>query len=315
MWINSSLESSTSDSIFSGQSGGALNEKIDVIVKWATYHPKTTINIWYDSRFVLDNSVDNTVELISKHMEYKNANRECVKDYLCFTSNSDKVGVKESIGNIKFMDIRDVYRIRQAGRVFDQDVPVYFRADLARLMISYSSKSIYSVYADFDVLPLDYDMLFDQESLRFLEEYGIVIARGGPGGFENSFHIIKTDHDYIMNAISWAILDLNIGRCFEARLGNFKSEQRVGLIALSESVFESFYNMFRYLHHLMKKQCIILRKPGCDPIIYDKDRHYLEPFGVHKTCINYLIDEDTLYKQKIVIPTKKVTVPPSHFCG
>ncbi len=78
-------------------------------------------------------------------------------------------------------------RVQSETAIFSNQTPVYFRVDLLRIMATIHTleqcieKCIF-VYADMDVVPMNQDQLFDDETMQ------------------NSFHMVANDNPKLVKA-------------------------------------------------------------------------------------------------------------------
>lgn len=143
--------------------------------EWAKGNPKSEVCYWYDSAMTSPEAVKHTKEYID-------------------TQNKKKSGA-----SIQLKDIRSVPAVSKNTDVFSDKVPVYFRADLARVVagmhtVKKTKKPF--VYADVDVTPMKEEELFDSQTKRYLDQYGIVMDANGSDTFENSFYILGNNSEF-----------------------------------------------------------------------------------------------------------------------
>ena len=132
--------------------------------------------------------------------------------------------------------LREVIRIEEYGKFIDlypleyfglksngtlsrnDNIPVYFKVDLVRLIILLQliteNPNSYAIYADLDTTPLSEDMIFTEESIQLLNNYGLVLPKGQLSRYENSFHILAgealTSDLYMRISIEKILVDFNI---------------------------------------------------------------------------------------------------------
>jgi len=92
--------------------------------------------------------------------------------------------------------------------------PVYLRADHLRVIALENEveahKAENAVYSDLDIYPISKDEIFDQDTVEKLNSLGIVMREGGHLGYENSFQIISEKNENLLEAIRFALIQLNI---------------------------------------------------------------------------------------------------------
>ena len=113
---------------------------------------------------------------------------------------------------ILLKDIRSLTTIQKNADIFSDKTPVYFRADLGRVIAALKSVKQDSkpfVYADIDVKPMSAKKLFNEETQKNLAKYGIVMALDRSFGFENRFQIV-TNKPELLKAMQKTLVKLNI---------------------------------------------------------------------------------------------------------
>jgi hypothetical protein len=152
-----------------GDEEAFYNRNVRNVADWSRKNPKATIHLWYGDQNIAPESVANTRELLDR----------------------------EGNGNIILRNVKELPEVKDHLDVFSPDVSVYFRADLARVVILHSlmisRESTYAIYADFDVPALDENDLFDIETLEKLNKYGLVLPEDKHTStrYENSFHMVS----------------------------------------------------------------------------------------------------------------------------
>jgi hypothetical protein len=153
------------------------------------------------------------------------------------------------------------------------------------------------------------------------------------GGFENGFQMISNDNEHLLEAINWAIIELNIQRAYNALRGQFfSSETRTAwygpMQALEEAVYKGYPVMFEYFYSLEgygKFQVFEKRGDGGQKIYrdYDKDNDGLKPFGLkhvlsdRSDLLRFVpnagqeaqFSEELVLEKILKMPTKKVDLP------
>ncbi len=317
MWINRDFNK---DQLFIHPSPDevSLNKNFsDIVFKWACLHKDAVVNIWFDSAFIPPQAIKNTSAALAQRLM--------------------RLREETSLApTILLRDIRTLHKVLAHEKVFSNKIPVYFRVDLARMIIalellSASKEPTFFVYADMDMKPLPPEELFDLDTMQKLKEYGFVMSKlyGEFANFENGFQIISNINPNLLEAVSFVIVDLNIARALHARAGQFFDHQgHDPMKSLQEAVFASYGIMFKYFLGLDKKNAwklqVIANGKFRD---YDKKADGLKPFGLRRTCfLRYGLRVEctslTSFWEKFksfftdeiaqpLIPTKKVQLPPT----
>ncbi|KAF3362229.1 hypothetical protein PHSC3_001220 [Chlamydiales bacterium STE3] len=243
---------------------------INPITTWAKKNPQNPITIWIDSN-------------MSPH-QVVNRSEQLLKDAL--------KGIPH--GKVRFKDIRSLEPVSTYPQVFEQEVPLYFRVDLAKAIIAdhalREKERQFFVYADLDMKPLSGKKLFDQRTINYLNDYGFVMAKGG-FYYENSFQIANSYHEQFIKSHRKVIIDLTIAM-FLDRPEKIKEQQ----------IYDTYVPMFAHL----------LNEDGRFGKSIDKlkDAHLqIDHFGGFGT----LITENKHIYVREHIPTKPIVIPPSHF--
>lgn len=282
---------------------------LDPIFTWAKLHAKgKTIDVWFDSTLTPAIAVKNTQLLID---QYQRAHPKAA--------------------TIRLRDIRSLPQVIKEPEVFSDKTPVYFRADLVRLVAAYNAITTKEtqnfVYADLDMVPQCHKELFDQETRENLQKYGIVMARDGHLGFENGFFIISNYNNNLLHALNWAIIQVNIQRAHNALRGNFlevNGRRHVGgpMIPLEQIIYDSFPSMLKYFYSLENYGMATVDEyetssQSFRQTPYNKEVHGLKPFGLNKLHYNGLsftwARNESIKDEygTIIPPTKVVDLPPA----
>ncbi len=207
MWINQSLSQDQKYLCADQTDEGFKMKCLDPIMEWIKKSDEhTPIYFWYDSKHTNENALNNTRVSILKEM----------------------TDLKKPHGIIKFQDVRDIEVVRNNEEAFSDKLLVYFRSDLLRVVVgdelSREKRTRYIVYSDLNIPPLSKEELFyeekgksDKETLKNLEEYGLVLAKNATWddsgkNYENAFFILDTQNDDMIRAIRVALIDINIDR-------------------------------------------------------------------------------------------------------
>lgn len=284
---------------------------------WARKNPNTSINLWYDSKFVLEEQKENTIKKIDDFNSLYNA--------------------KISLRDIRELDI--VKREKDSEiNIFDrEDSPVYFRVDILRFIatmetINLCENACYFVYADVDVTPQSKEELFDTKTMAKLEKIGIVFTKQGAKGYENSFHIIRGGKNpseltkSLKEAINISMIELNIARAknylkmnaFDRPDSLFETPELLrGKSSLAQIIFASVKRMIQYLYHLLNYGKL-LSAQGED-LEKEIPEDYFGNDGVPKNVDDRMkfIEDEKLkellinFEQKpwLIVPSKDVELP------
>lgn len=302
MWINRDLQ--TQKSLFQDKEDAFAQSCLSNVYTWATCNPKSTINLWFDSTLTSEHAVKHTQSIIAEHMKkYPRA------------------------APIILKDIRELAHVEKHPDVFSNKTPVYFRADLLRVVagletVRRSKRNNCFVYADFDVTPMNQKDLFDETTLKNLKKYGLVMTAGGHLGFENSFYMLSSQASNMQKALALMIVDLNTQRAYNGLRGKIYNlnnrRTRDPMEPLQQIVYDSYPSMFEYFYHLEKMGILKVCYP---PQPFDVQSHGLEPFGLKRLIMNNTSFEATNeeLKQKICesgwrhrwVPTKTIECPPA----
>lgn len=238
MWLNANLKENQKY-LFPSTSVSELEYKyLKQILRWSVLNPKASTVVWYDGAMVRPDSLQNTAALLQDLQLKQN------KIY----------------GEIRFKDIQNLNFMQkltaeQRNALYKW---VYLRADLLRLVASlheleeFQTELDYVVYSDFDVVPMSEAVLFDSLTIKNLNEQGIVVADGGPAGYENLFHIIKNRDEKIKEAIQRVTIERTTYMLFSAGNRNPVSLGFSRLQVGPQLIFNHYKNMFVYNFFLRK---------------------------------------------------------------
>jgi hypothetical protein len=263
MWINK--EWSDSKFVFPFDRG---QEFIKQIKLWKRLNPEANLIFWYDGAFVKNGSVEVTLK--------------------CFDS-----------GEITMRDVRELEIVKSNPDVFSEKINVYFRADLLRIIVAYTELSVpqasWFVYADIDIAPIAKEIMFDNSTQKHLDQYGFELVEWS-SGFENSFQIFGNSKPSVIEAIKFAIIDLNLSKIKNLLAGNFyvkslgksisllkitdENERRRVERFISQMVYESYAGMFMYFFQLENLALLTFQDEKSKSVKeYSRDAHGLSPFG------------------------------------
>ena len=178
------------------------------------------VHLWYDSQMTSAEAVKNTQSYIDKKREHV-------------------------IGAPIFLkDIRSLSTIQKNIDIFSDKTPVYFRADLGRVIAAIKTVKKDGkpfVYADIDVKPMGAKKLFDEQTQKHLAKYGIVMASDPSFGFENRFQI-TTNKPELLRAMQKTLVKMNI---IHAGGGAGKYSH-----IHPEQIYSTYPFMFKVFYHL-----------------------------------------------------------------
>lgn len=302
MWINR-ISNPEQLYIYPSKNENDLYENfLNHIFKWAAVSKGSIVNVWYDSALISAIAVDNTSRLIEAYMH------ECPE-----------------VAPIVLRDIRTITKVIQHQDIFTEKIPVFFRVDLLRLIIALHILANYEtncfVYADLDMEPLSQEQIFDEKTWQNLQAYGIVMAVNpcglGPNSFENGFQIISNHNLHLLEAIDWAIIEVNIHRAQRALVGKLfiPYERHCPMHHLVEVIYKSYYAMWDYFCFLEGWGKLYHRGSytGYDyDKVYDKETDGLKPFGI--SVIPQPVPSHLAFARNgstpvPFIPVKKVAIP------
>lgn len=233
-------------------------------IKWAEANPEAEVNIWYDSSLYQGrNAVRNTEGRLSELAGIRRCN------------------------NVNFKDIRSIGFVNDNRRIFESDMPLYFRIDFLKMIISLhklkEEGKDASVYSDLEVGDLrsggnrmDKAELFDADTMRKLRDYGVVVNESGYA-IENQFVQMVNDD----NAIK--ALRYNINACLSRvvdilNLDDFRRESNMSRIYEIPFRHTVFYTAETYRGKLEIKADFVGEKSESGWIPYDPDVHGYQLF-------------------------------------
>ncbi len=173
---------------------------IDWISEWLKQNPQGDFVFWYDKNTVTEDQVERTNGIF----------KDLANNFL-----------KE--GTLVLKDIASLTTVKENARYFTQEIPIYLRLDLLRIiaMLEYVEKckdECASVYADIDkgiksisgnkieYHNLSADGLFDDQTKSSLKKYSLVM-RTGP---ENSFIMISNQNPHMIEALKTVVIKSNL---------------------------------------------------------------------------------------------------------
>ncbi len=285
---------------------------------WASKNSQSTVQFWYDSKFTSQDSLDRT----KRKIEYRL--RSC-----------------PTAAPIVFKDIRELAHVKDNPEAFSSKVPVYFRADLTRVIAGYeevkNTKNIF-VYADLDVEAMSKEDLFDTMTKKQLKEYGMVMGATAEGAFyfdfitgnkqkfwtgfspklqiegsseryENSFYILSSSQEMMLKFLKSTIIDLNVQRASHSLNAWYRYFIKTSLEP--QTVYFSYPATYAYFYHMKKLGTLKVR--GNVP--YDEKICPISVFGIDSINTNVTFESPGAYsrgiyeRETLLFPVKKVKVP------
>jgi len=145
---------------------------VNPLLDWQTKQPQANMNFWYDGFMIGDNP-----------LVLENTKERLVKEGVC-------------LDRLTFMDIREIEEVRTNEILFRENIKVYFRVDLAKVLtaqyIMRTDPQIdYVINSDSDIVAVTCDQLFDHKTMWELKEVGYVFGSAGPCEEENSFIMLS----------------------------------------------------------------------------------------------------------------------------
>jgi len=171
MWIFK--KESSSETIFSELDP---EKQVDRLLDWVeTTGPKGRVYFWYDGAMVTPVAVQQTRKLLS----------EKIKERGAFS------------GSLQVRDLRSIPEIQENPFVFSSYIPVYYRSDLARLIVSSHLLNREDVdlivYADIDMPAIHRDDMLDVTTVNSLQKLGYVFEGNPVQQPPVLFHIESSD--------------------------------------------------------------------------------------------------------------------------
>lgn len=243
------------------------------ISKWVKKNPGSPINIWVDGKFATSQAIERS--------------KEALLQVLPETLHHQ----------VHFRDVRSIPLVHKNPKPFEAmrsetlTMPLYYRIDLLRAIASdhilSHKETQFAIYCDLDMKPLSKQELFDKRTVKFLNHYGCVFAKGGGEGFENGFFILNGYHSQFMESHRKIVISKSIQRgkpgFFMYRGSDHLSDQDV------------YYAYANLLSHLLSQE-------GADPGYHFRGALLIKEQKIHPFEIIH----------KCVGPLKPVRLPPSH---
>lgn len=133
MWINKEKIPDSQEFLFDNKD--EFEKKfIEPVSKWAKAHPESVINIWVDIEMATSDAIERSKKALLNALE------------------------GTSHGKINFRDVRSLDIVRSNSEVFNEQMFIYFRADLLRAIVADDTlrkkETKFCVYGDLDMEPL-----------------------------------------------------------------------------------------------------------------------------------------------------------------
>jgi hypothetical protein len=115
--------------------------------------------------------------------------------------------------NVVLKDIRELETVKANNQLIrvNQKISIYYLADLLRVVACMEGKKRYQIYGDWVVVPKKKEEMLDNETLKKLDGYGIVMCK--PEGLrmpENSFFLLDRNVDKCMISLKTGLVDIGI---------------------------------------------------------------------------------------------------------
>lgn len=235
MWINSTYDENQnyiSDKISEKELG---ENCLRPILDWAKKSPEETkIYYWYDSKYTNPTAIKNTEEYFIKN------------------ELNDKIYLK---------DVRILPYVINHEDVFSDQLPVYFRSDLLRVIattyLADSKDTEFIIYSDLNVTPMSQEEIFDEETNKNLKKFGFVLTeniRDNLKKYENGFFILDSNNENIIQANKFGLIEINLKRAQTILEYGYQSNESKNSALkkafFSQVVWSSYASMFRYYKYL-----------------------------------------------------------------
>lgn len=183
---------------------------LDAALGWCTECPNAQVTIWYDSEVTTQQQVDNTIARFQDMAADPNA-------------------------SIQLQDIRTLSIVQANPDIFSQDMGLYFKIDLLKLILPYydiSERAFdYSVVTDLGVEPMPESQLLSEEYVSRLTDHGVLTS-----GKENGFiQVMNTDAMVKSLAL---IINANLQRCWQGLHAGDNALRK----KLLDNLFRAVYN-------------------------------------------------------------------------
>ncbi len=302
MWINKNYSEEQKYILPNIHNEFEAEQYLGNIILWAAAaNSDTLIQIWYDSATTSEKAITRTKEYLFAKIE----------EYLLLIGASDN-----AIAPIEFRDLRSLPIVEENPRILDPKLPIMLKADLMKTIIVYNDIVLegasYSIFADMDVKPKDNKDLYDPETMKNLQEYGLVMGNDGTtkdGGMENQFQILSYHNKELLEAWGYAMITLNVARIlttldiYEYYHDNFPGDDIRYLIMggyVAQRVYDSYNLMFKYFLHLSGRDPLMMwNKRSKSAIPYNREKDGLKMLNL---ALNSTIEQDVVPVSDSALP-------------
>ncbi|MCA0370501.1 MAG: hypothetical protein LCH26_05300, partial [Proteobacteria bacterium] len=230
---------------------------LDCVVTWAQKNPgpNCSVNIWYDGALLNTRAVDNTKVFLAAHYE------------------------TAPLTQISYRNFRDIPLVSENAHAFEETVPVYFRADLLRVVAALhdlkTEQTSCFIFANCNFPPLGTEALFDRETCELLSCFGHLFSNKGLAGYENCFIMMTRDCPEMVLALERGVVQYSIERARD--LVTHPETKRVLFnhdrgSDVAQHVFSSYPKAFLYCYAMLAKEEIKPYLPDHYDV-YDWDKH------------------------------------------
>ncbi len=175
LWIHKDKQTFGEKSHLMGEDQIQFQNKIlNPIRDWQSKQPQVNINFWYDPQMIANE--DSVIKTTKNELE---------KNGVC-------------LGKVNFNSIRSINIVNDNKILFETDIAVYFRVDLAKALIAdhvmRNHQGVkYVINIDCDISAVTCEHLFDQKTLDDLNGPGYIFGSSKMAPEENSFIILNKE--------------------------------------------------------------------------------------------------------------------------
>lgn len=195
MWINKTKIPENQEFLFGQDQEEFAAGFVEPVTKWVLANPGTRVNIWVDKAMATEGAIERSRSLLEKALE----------------------GKEHEL--VEFRDVRSIDLVTTNPTVFDEKMPIKFRAQLLRAIVAdytlSQKETKYFVYGDLDMKALSTRQLFDKRTVNFLDDYGIVLAKDNFACFANGFLMLNGEKGECMDSHRKVVIDLSIEMALE----------------------------------------------------------------------------------------------------
>ena len=269
------------------------------ITLWAILNPSTQIVIWYDSE-MLNQSINNYTIALQNTI---NACKESVAKY----------GINPD--NIIFRDIRDISIVNKYWKYLNERIDISVRIDILRIIVSYyvvaienKGKTVTFTYTDFSFNPITKSELFNENTLKGLSEFGLVLVKqmGSIVPYENGFFMLSNIAGNYITATTLQCYNEIFIKIILEYYGEIMFTDRSGFYK-EQYVFETYKYMILYSiieNNLFQDLSMILR--GKKVVYYNKFNEIDEQYKViiNKDDVNG--EKSPNYKRNLILKVRQL---------